>query len=77
MGESMIVRWIVSLGVGVVTTILTLFLCICIDGWIRPQPGDGGYGMLGFVYGLFIAPVVGIAVAVAVWLWMRRRTMRA
>jgi putative flippase GtrA len=74
---STLVRWLVSLGVGVVTTILTLFLCILIDGWIRPQPGDGSFGMYGFVYGLIIAPLVGIAVAVVVGLWMRRRTMRA
>jgi len=72
----MIVRWLVSLGAGIVTTVLALFLCIFIDGWIRPQPGDGSFGMYGFAYGLFIAPMVGIAVAVVVFLWMRRRTMR-
>jgi len=74
---NMLVRWLVSLGVGVVTTVLTLVLCIFLNLCLGTHRNDGTDGMYGFVYGLFIGPLVGIAVAVVIWLWMRRRTMRA
>jgi len=69
----MLVRLLCSIGAAIVTAAQSLFACICIDGWLRPPPMDGSYGMYGFLYGLVIAPTLGVVAAVLTYRWMRRR----
>ena len=77
MMQSMMVRLLCSLGVGIAAGAVTMIASFCVDIWLHPHPNDGSYGMYGFLYGLILAPVMGIAAAVWMYLLMRRRTKRA
>jgi uncharacterized membrane protein len=57
--------------------VVTMVASFCVDIWLHPNASNGLYGMYGFVYGLILAPVVGIAAAVWMYLAMRRRAKRA
>ena len=73
----MFVRVFCSLGVGMATGVATLVGAMCIDGWVRPHPAPGSYGMYGFLYGLILAPLMGLAAAAWMYMGLRRRARQA
>jgi len=70
------VRLLCSLGVGIAAGVVTMVASFCVDIWLHPHANDGTYGMLGFVYGLTLAPVMGIVAAVWMFMVLRRRARR-